>query len=277
MSVSGLISDLALLSCSNGEEMNTAFQALGFYSIGLKNIAINELFQHLRREDIPFLHLRSGPKGYGLTKLEPSELDLCIHECGRDIPVTMLASDITLESLAEGSQEAKEECSHLQDIALNIGAKYLRILAPSAIKNESWENLCISTIANHVVIVIELHNPEWFSRRHIERLKQVCTEQKIGLLFDSSQIDMACQIQGVDEVSQFVDCLLPHVKVIHFSDSGGGFSGVGHQITALAAIKIQKSAYDIELAFEWTGKERTTGAAFAAYRRAENFWHSQCK
>lgn len=257
--------------------MSTKLQALGFYSIGLRNIDIQKLFSHLRQEDIPFLHLRSGPKGYGLTKLKPNRLNLYINKCNEGIPVTMLASDITLELLAENSQETEDEYYKLISIAQRLGAKYIRILAPSIMKEESLINFNVNKRLNSVVSVIELHNPEWFTHHYADKINDICVKNELGLLFDSLQIEMACQLFGVYEVSQYIDRLLPHVKVIHFSDSGGGFSGEGHQITALAAIKAQEKAYDIELAFEWTGRDRTAAAAFSAYRRAVHFWHFQCE
>jgi hypothetical protein len=63
--------------------------------------------------------------------------------------------------------------------------------------------------------------------------------------------------------------------VVHLSDNGSGFDTTGHGLLATQAWSAMRSGQEIEVAFEWTGAQRTKPVCLSRYHAACAWWLGQ--
>jgi hypothetical protein len=62
---------------------------------------------------------------------------------------------------------------------------------------------------------------------------------------------------------------------MHISDAGTGLDGTGHRAAARAVIEALADGNRIEVAFEWTGRDRSADRCIARYREALEWWQRE--
>lgn len=250
---------------------------LGLYSIGIREISVSALLDAAATCGAGFLHLRGGRRGYDLPQRTDAELrGWRRHSDRAGVPITMVTADTELSDLiSERStvvDAARCDLDRVAQAATVLGAGIVRILAT---RPPDAPLRCIPRVLGArpgLEIVIELHHPGWFasSAADVMRRSGVGTGG-VALLLDSAQVHAAAAI-GYD-VSR-VDDLMGIARVVHLSDAGDGLDGEGHDVTVRAARAAMLRGQLLQLAFEWTGAERTTDQCLRQFHIARARWRA---
>jgi hypothetical protein len=251
---------------------------VGLYSIGVRAAAIPELAVWAARHQIPFLHLRGGHRGCAATRQTAQELDRWRAVADATAPVRLLTADLTLHDLIQGHEQRRHaaecELERTADVASRLGAGMIRVLAGAAPPGD--EPIPVPRLPDRAMtLLIELHDASWWTPAGIGRLEDVAhADPRIRLLADTAQA--AAGFAGLSEPAASVIArrVLAMSAVIHLSDDGSGLSAAGHALLAGQAQELLAAGQPLEVAFEWTGAQRTAPACLSRYRAACAWWHA---
>lgn len=249
--------------------------AVGLYSIGVRGVTLPDLAAWAARHDIPFLHLRGGARGYAATQRPVYELERWRAIADATAPIRLLTTDVTLSQLtSNGSQQrdARDELMRAADAAQRLGAAMVRILAPDPYDDGATP--AIHLPANCAVdVLIEPHHPSWWLPQGVDWLTCLChSDPRIGLLADTAQAANGFAALPGSTARDLARRILRLTPVMHLSDDGSGITAPGHRLLAIEAASAIADGRDIEVAFEWTGPERTAPACLDRYRAACAWW-----
>ena len=256
--------------------------AIGLYSIGIRGVELDDLLTFAATHQIPFLHLRGGPRGFDLARRDTATLGRWARHSRASVPITAVTADLELvDFLRQHDQtyrRANAELHRLGRATAVLGAYTVRLLARRVLGEREWADLDVPdlTDAYGVTILIDLHDPAWFTAQtatstaaHLEHLPG------LSLLIDSGQIHNAClRSDDSARVAAVLNTLRPHTRAVHLSDSGHGTAGAGHRYVA-RAFGHPSDAGPNEIAFEWTGADRSMHGCLTRYHRAVAWWREE--
>jgi sugar phosphate isomerase/epimerase len=254
--------------------------AVGLYSNGVRGLRPEEFLYAAAAHGVPFVHLRGGPRGYGMASIPAEQVTALAWQAACAAPVTLITADVDLSDFVSPEdarwQQAGTELASLAQVASEFGAGSVRVLARAVPSGAQWQALAAipDPAARHsVTMLIELHDPAWFTPKTAERLCELmsrCTG--LGLLLDSGQVhDAWLQSSGAPWAS-LLSGLIAHARVVHLSDRGCGLDGHGHRLLASAARDAADDGHDLEVAFEWTGADRCLETCMTRYGAAVTWW-----
>lgn len=251
---------------------------LGLYSIGIRGLGAGELLAAAARWQVPFVHLRGGPRGYDLARVPAARLAAWARQARDDgVPVTMVTADIDLADFTTPGtaryRDAARELAALAAAASELGARAIRLLARAVPRDAEWEALSVPAgAAPGMAVLAELHDPQWLTPGAAARLHALLDRTPgLALLLDSAQVHDAWLRDPAAPWPALLAGLAARASVVHLSDRGAGLGGAGHQLTACAA-RNAASRHHAEAAFEWTGADRAPQACLARYRAATAWW-----
>lgn len=251
---------------------------VGLYSIGIRGLDVGALLGLATANDVPFIHLRGGPRGYDLARQDNATLADWARQAGSRVPVTMVTADLDLADFLPPGQRlrrAHDELSRLAGAAAVLGARSVRLLVRESPGGRSWGALSIPGLAarHGVNILVELHHPEWFTQPGVAAVRDLLGDRvAAGVLLDTAQFQDAISGGSPVNATACLDGLIPRTRAVHLSDNGAGFAGTGHRQAARAAWSAIRSGHHAEVAFEWTGGDRSPDACFARYQAARAWW-----
>lgn len=222
--------------------METQLPALGLYSNGVRGLEPGEFLAAAAAHRVPFVHLRGGPRGYGLAGIPADQVTALARQAACVVPVTLVTADVDLSDFASpqgtGWRQASAELASLARGALEFDAESVRILARTALSGAQWETLAIPHLAarHGVTVLIELHDPAWFTQEAADRLDELMSSRAgLGLLLDSGQVHDAWLQAPEARWRSLLDRLITRARVVHLSDREDGLDGHGHHLLADAA------------------------------------------
>ena len=253
---------------------------VGLYSIGIRGLDAGEFLRLAAGWQVPFVHLRGGPRGYGLART-PAALLAAWARQARDagVPVTMVTADIDLADFtAPGTaryREAARELAAIAAAAAELGARTIRLLARTVPRDPEWETLSVPVAAAPgMAVLAELHAPGWFTPAAAARLHGLLDRTPgMALLLDSAQVHDAWAAGPAGLPPRLLADLAARAGAVHLSDRGTGLDQPGHRLLARAARAAARPGRQAETAFEWTGPDRTPQGCLARYRAAAA-WHA---
>jgi hypothetical protein len=251
---------------------------IGLYSIGVRGATIPELAVWAARCQIPFLHLRGGARGCAATRQTAQELDRWRAIADATAPVKLLTADLTLHDLIQPHEQrrrtAERELERTAETASRLGAEMIRVLAgPAPLGGELIPVPRLPETA--MTLLIELHDASWWTPAATERLEDLThADPRIRLLADTAQA--AAGLAGLPEpaASVIAKHVLAMSAVVHLSDGGSGLTADGHALLAGQAQELLAAGQPLEVAFEWTGPQRTAPVCLSRYHAACAWWYS---
>ena len=254
---------------------------VGLYSIGVRSIELEDLLLLAAAEQVPFLHVRGGPRGFDLASRDDATLDRWAHCARSSTPITMVTADLDLADFATPDPDARRrahaELDRLGHAAAMLGARAIRLLARQMLDPLRWTGLSMPDLVARygLTTLVELHDPAWFAAHTAASLAEYLNRTpRIALLMDTAQVHDAWLRSGnPDSVSGTVSMLVPYTRVVHLSDNGDGLTGAGHRIVAQS---FKRASHDspVEIAFEWTGADRSPQGCLARYHSTVDWWHA---
>lgn len=244
---------------------------VGLYSISVRGLDIPTLLTWAASVNIPFVHLRGGPRGFDLARCEAATLRhwrRCVEET---VPITGVTADIDLATLFASDYTARtaarDALMRLGNAAAALGAGWVRLLARTPLTT-SAPGLMPRTA---VPLLAELHHPDWLTPSPLATLEKLLHDHPdLRLLADTAQLTGA--LTPAQATQPALAWVLAHTDVLHLSDEGSGLEAPGHAVVAdLAATQIAVGQ-PIEVAVEWTGLQRTPETALARYQSALAWW-----
>ncbi|CUU60608.1 hypothetical protein Ga0074812_14325 [Parafrankia irregularis] len=255
--------------------------AIGLYSIGIRHIELEDLLALATAHQLPFLHLRGGPRGFDVARRDIATLSRWARRCRMGVPITMVTADLDLADFVrpgtETYQQASAELDRLGRAAAVLGARAVRLLARRVLDEWQWSDLAVPDLAAPygLTTLVELHDPAWFTA---DALTSAAAHLKrtsgLEVLMDTDQVHRAWLCSAIpDALAGNLSQLVPHTGAVHVSDNGDGLTGAGHRIVArtFGALSHDRS---VEIAFEWTGADRDQQSCLVRYRRAAAWWRS---
>lgn len=255
-----------------------AAPAVGLYSIGIRDLDVSALLTLAAANGVPFIHLRGGPKGYDLARQSKATLAAWARQAETCAPVTMVTADLDLSAFLSSGPEylrVRDEFRRLAEAAKILGAGSARLLARQPPEDRRWTCLSLPDLAadHGLVILVELHHPAWFSTRGIAVISDLLGDgQAAGLLLDTAQFRDATSGDLREDADDCLSSVLRNTRAVHLSDSGAGLGGAGHRDAARAALSAIRSGQLAEIAFEWTGPDRSPSTCLTRYRAACAWW-----
>ncbi|WP_051967330.1 hypothetical protein [Kitasatospora mediocidica] len=249
--------------------MSTAPPAMGLYSIGVRDLAPEQLLPWARDHAIPFLHLRGGARGHRLSQRTAAQVGGWRALADRTVPVTAVTADVELADLLAGDPSAATELAAVAEHGRSLGAPAVRVLATTP--PASWSPPGRTAELRGRPLLIELHSRDWFTPEalgYVDRL--LGSLPRAALLVDSLCFERCAPAPD----RALADWLIDRSIVVHLSDHGEGFSAPGHRLLLRSLHgSMHRSLRDgtgpgPELAFEWTGADRSPAACLARYRQA---------
>ena len=255
--------------------------APGLFSIGVRGLSLPELLRWTASVDVPFLHLRGGPRGFDLRGRSPATLRRWRDLAAGTVPITGVTAEADLLDFLPGDRgRHRSAAAHLRvfaDAAAVLGAAWVRVLAATAptaagAPQERVAEVGLPDVA--VPVLIEVHHPDWFTPGPSTALADlVSADGRMGLLCDTGQVHRAWALHGT-EVEPALARLAGHWQVAHLSDSGTGLSGYGHELAARSVAQAVIAGRDVEVAVEWTGPRRDRATCLARYWMATSWFHA---
>src|SRR6266508_101400 len=221
----------------------TAAPAVGLYSIGVRGLSFPELLAWAAHHGVPHLHVRGGHRGYRLA----------------------------------GDPDAHRQLGALAEAAAVLGATTLRVFGRTSTESlqSGWAALSgLRTALSDcgAALAVELHAADWFDPGRRPAITDLLAEAEfLHLLTDTYQVQR--YVPDVD--TEFAAWLVARSRVVHFCDPGSGLTGIGHQRVATAVTLAAGAGLQPELAFEWTGPDRSAAGCLARYRAAVDWWEAQ--
>jgi hypothetical protein len=259
--------------------VDTQPPAVGLYSNGVRGLRPEEFLDAAAAHQVPFVHLRGGPHGYGLASIPAEQVTVLARHAAGAVPVTLITADVDLKDLTFSRdarwRQACAELASLAQVAREFGAATVRILARAVPSGAQWQALAIPELGTRhgVTVLIELHYPAWFTPEAADRLGGLMSScPDLGLLLDSGQVHDAWRQSPDAPWTCLLGSLITHARVVHLSDRGEGLDGRGHQLLAHAARGAADDGQAIEVAFEWTGADRRLETCMTRYQAAVTWW-----
>ena len=260
---------------TEGRTVDAHPSAVGLYSNGVRGLGPGEFLDAAAAHRVPFVHLRGGPRGYGLVSAPAEQVTALARQAAGAVPVTLITADVDLCDFASPGdarwRQASAEVASLAQVTRELGAGSVRIVARAIPSGAQWHALAIPDLAARygVTVLIELHDPAWFTPEAADGLHKLMSScDGLGLLLDSGQAhDAWLQSPGVPWGS-LLGGLITHTRVVHLSDRGDGLDGHGHHLLADAT----SYGHHLEVAFEWTGDDRRLETCMTRYRAAVTWW-----
>lgn len=169
--------------------------AVGLYSNGVRDLGPEQFLAVAATHQVPFVHLRGGPRGYGLGSAPAQQVNGLTRQAAGAIRVTLVTADVDLNDFASPGdarwEQASAELTALARVARELGAERMRILARALPSNAQWQALAVPDLAarHGVTVLIELHDPVWFTVETADRLGGWMNRcPGLGLLLDSGQV-----------------------------------------------------------------------------------------
>lgn len=255
--------------------------APGLYSIGVRGLSLPDLLRWTASVQIPFLHLRGGPRGFDLRGRSPATLRRWQQISADTVPITGVSTDLDLLDFLPGDRNRhRTAATHLRvlaDAAAALGSGWVRVLAATAPTSPGPPQARVAEVDLPdvaVPLLIEVHHPGWFAPAPSTALADlVSANGRVGLLCDTGQVHRAWALHGTT-VESALDQFRGHWQVAHLSDSGSGLSGHGHELAARSIGQAVATGRDVEVAVEWTGPRRDRGTCLARYQSATSWFHA---
>jgi sugar phosphate isomerase/epimerase len=259
--------------------VNAQPPAVGLYSNGVRGLGLGEFLDAAAAHGVPFVHLRGGPRGYGLASTLPEQVTALARQAACTAPVTLITADVDLSDLTSPGdarwRQASDELATLAQVTREFGAATVRILARTVPSSARCQALAIPDLAaqHGVTLLIELHDPGWFTPEAADRLCDLMSScPGLGLLLDSGQVHDAWLQSPNAPWKILLGSHITHTRVMHLSDRGDGLNGRGHQLLAHAVRTAADDGQALEVAFEWTGADRHLETCMPRYRAAVTWW-----
>jgi hypothetical protein len=235
--------------------MTGAPLSIGFYSIGAR-LPVPALLEWAARLGAPYVHLRGGRRGHRLAERDGAELAQWRRLARRTVPITLVTADAELADVLAADPAALRDLDTIRRQALAVGAARVRLLAT---KPPTRVAVDPRVLGGPCPVVAELHSAAWFAPPGL-----ALAEELLGgsLLVDSAQF-------ARHAFGDLAERLIAQARVVHLSESGQGFTGPGHRLVADAALR---NGRELEVAYEWTGADRSPGTAAERYRRAAEWF-----
>ncbi|MDG4763321.1 hypothetical protein O7632_04240 [Solwaraspora sp. WMMD406] len=255
--------------------------AVGLYSIGIRGIDLEDLLALAVAHEVPFLHLRGGPRGFDLARRDTVTLNRWACCSQASVPITVVTADLDLADFAQPGtqayQQASAELDRLGHAAVVLRARAVRLLARHVPDQRRWADLAVPDLtARHgLTTLIELHAPAWFAAQTVASMVAYLGRAPwLALLMDTAQVHRAwLRSDSPDSLAAQVSALAPHTRAVHISDSGDQVPGAGYEIVAKTFGHLDDDS-PVEIAFEWTGADRSPQGCLDRYRRAVAWWRS---
>ncbi len=255
--------------------------ALGLYSIGIRSIALEDLLALAEAHQVPFLHLRGGPRGFDLARRDTATLGRWACRSRASTPITAVTADLDLVDFARPDtpayRQASTELDRLGHASAVLGARAIRLLARRVLDQRQWPDLAVPNLVARygLMTLVELHDPAWFTAPTLASVTAYLDRASwLALLIDTSQVHRAW-LRSDNPSSLFDDlsALVPQTRAVHVSDNGAGLTGTGHRMVAQTFGHLGAD-HRVEIAFEWTGADRSPQGCLVQYRRAVQWWRS---
>lgn len=253
-------------------------QPVGLYSIGLRGLEVTEVLTVCAEHQVPFVHLRGGPRGYDLTGQDRATLSRWARHAQRGAPVTLVTADLDLAQFGQpGSEGYRHACAELDSLAqatAALGATAIRLMGHHPPGGPEGSRVIVPDLQHRygIVTLVELHDPCWFTPAALTILESVLhAHSGLGLLLDSGQVHRAWCRRGTLP-APVLEAVVKHARVVHWSDSGPGLDGAGHRL--LAAATRARAGEGVAFGFEWTGPDRSATTCLARYRSAVSWWQA---
>lgn len=247
--------------------------AIGLYSIGVRGMDVPELLTWAHSAEVPFMHLRGGPRGFDLTRRDTRTLRAWRRRTKETVPITGVTADLDLSDLFTGhradEQRARAELARLADAAAELGAGWVRILARIPLAGPIRSTMPETAVP----LLVELHHPDWLTPGPMATMRELLAHcGQIRLLADTAQLAAALPRAGEHDRSALT-WVLARTGVLHLSDDSGGPAAGGRaaDVAADAARRIA-AGQRIEVAAEWTGSDRSPATCLARYKTAASWW-----
>lgn|GEM_PF-3510002 len=256
--------------------------AVGLYSIGIRGVDPEALLALAVEHEVPFLHLRGGPRGFDLARRDTATLDRWARCSKVSVPITVVTAEIDLIDFARPGTptywRASAELNRLGHAASVLRAHAVRLLARHHLDQRQWADLAVPDLAarHGLTTLIELHEPAWFTDHSVDALVTHLERAPwLALLMDTAQVQQAWRrSEDPDNLAAQVSVLAPRTRVIHISDGDDHVPGAGYEIVAETFGHLENDS-PVEIAFEWTGADRSPQVCLDRYRRAVAWWHSR--
>jgi len=255
----------------------TAAPAVGLYSIGVRGLSFPELLAWAAHHGVPHLHVRGGHRGYRLAEQDPAVLRAWAELAATTVPVTAVTSDVELRDLLADDPDAHRQLGALAEAAAVLGATTLRVFGRTSTESLQSGSAALSGLRTALsdcgtALAVELHAADWFDPGRRPAITDLLAEAEfLHLLTDTYQVQR--YVPDVD--TEFAAWLVARSRVVHFCDPGSGLTGIGHQRVATAMTLAAGAGHQPELAFEWTGPDRSAAGCLARYRAAVDWWEAQ--
>lgn len=256
----------------------TVSRPIGLYSIGIRGLDVTKVLTLSAEQQVPFVHLRGGPRGYDLARRDRATLSRWARHAQCSAPVTLVTADLDLAQFYQpGSDDYQHACTELDRLAKAtaiLGATAIRLLARHPPGGPDGSSVMVPDLQHQYELgtLVELHHPRWFTPAALTALQSVFhANPGLGLLMDSGQVHRALCCLGTLH-PPVLDALVQQARVVHWCDNGQGLDGAGHRL--LAAATRTRTGDGAELGFEWTGADRSATTCLARYRSAVSWWHA---
>ncbi|MBU3862646.1 AP endonuclease [Streptomyces sp. 4503] len=252
--------------------MNPGPPPLGLYSIGVRDFQPSRHLPWARANGIPFVHLRAGARGLHISRRDDDQMSAWRDVADRTVPITAVTTDVELADLLHADATALAEVRTSALRGELLGARSVRLLATET--PETWAaRIGPPEVPARGRLLVELHAPGWFTPDGIDAaLRLADSHPRVSLLVDTLQFSRHAQDATPDSARRLVTA----AAVVHLSDDGSGLAEPGHRLVVDALREAMRRGARPELAFEWTGPDRSATACLDRYRRAvtwtEKIW-----
>ncbi|GAA4203014.1 hypothetical protein GCM10022252_60010 [Streptosporangium oxazolinicum] len=250
---------------------------IGLYSISVRGLNVPDMLDWAASHDIPFVHLRGGPRGVDLASQSPATVWRWRKAAARTVPITGVTADVDLADLLTGDASARRRAAYdleeLAEAATILNARWVRLPARTPLTvDQLARGEKLRALADSVIpLLIEPHHPGWVfpaTLRSLVDLVNACP--RMGLLADTAQL--AAALPKRDRFPAWLAPVLDHTQVLHLSDPGTGLDAPGHAVIAALAAHRVHAGQNLEVALEWTGADRGPDECLARYHATVTWW-----
>ncbi|SDI49917.1 hypothetical protein SAMN05421505_1609 [Sinosporangium album] len=257
-------------------------QPIGLYSISVRGLAVPDLLAWAAACGMPFVHLRGGARGVGLTAQSDDTVRAWARVARETVPITGVTADVELADLLIGGSavrwQAAQEVTRLARATRTLGGAWVRLLARTPLTCRQLTGAAALPAAE-VPLLAEIHHPQWMSTDVLTALLDASGPTGgLRLLADTAQLaaalpaDLPATASGA--VPAWLDLIAEHALVLHLSDPGTGLTGCGPALVAAAVQARIHHGLPLQVAVEWTGPDRSPRACLARYRAATAWWRT---
>lgn len=248
---------------------------LGLYSISVRGLTVPHLLTWAAEQQIPFVHLRGGPRGCDLARRSAATVRAWRAAADATVPITGVTAEVEVAALVAADPVARsrawQEIGRLAEAAGVLGAGWVRLLGRTP-PDRSERLPDAGLLAGlPVPLLVEPHHAAWLQPDGLARLLGLA-DAGIRLLADTAQLASGFPGAGVPD---WLGPVLGRSDVLHLHEEGGE-PGHGQAVAAAAASRIG-AGQPLQAALEWTGADRSPAACLARYREASRRWSAWAK